>query len=275
MGKEEHVGQHAIAANSGTYVKGTIETELEESVHGVLRNFIEVVAIITDDLPKDLKGSGYVSSPDSSGHWIFPRNARTTNGELATSITTNIPSSFRDLPLHDSLGRRVKKFDFESKVYQVVHQSSADIILSDHFLARFEFLIDPNYYPMLGRVLNTHPGITRNGHPYTTRGQDTYSHMRNHARGLRQHPDGSFYEVTPHARAGASFHIVTSDIDQGPVLCDGELTSISPDDSDEMIAHKMYATSKYHVFIEGIRHYATNIHPLLAPQWRYQAESRI
>jgi folate-dependent phosphoribosylglycinamide formyltransferase PurN len=265
VGKEERVGTCASPRDGSSYIKGTIETALKESVGGRLADYIEVVAIITDDLPKDLRGSDYVASPDQQGTWIFPRDLRTSSGKLATSITKNIPSSFRALPLKDEVGRKAAKLEFEHRVYNTVRQSGADIILSDHFLARFDFLINPSFYPMLGRVLNTHPGITRHDHPYTTCGKETYSHMRNHARGWRLQDDGTFKRVPPHSLAGASFHLVTSGIDEGPVLCDAELTAISPNDTDEEIARKMYATSKYHVFIEGIRHYASHIHPLLEP----------
>jgi len=265
VGKEERVGKCASPGDSSSYVKGTIETALKESSVGRLAGYIEVVSIITDDLVKDLRGSDYVASPDQSGTWIFSRDLRTSSGALASSITTNIPSSFRTLPLNDTVGRKSAKLEFENRIYEAVTQSGADIILSDHFLARFDFLINPDFYPMLGRVLNTHPGITRHDHPYKTCGKETYSHMRNHARGLRLQDDGTFEQVKPHSTAGASFHLVTSGIDEGPVLCDAELTSILPTDTDEEIAQKMYSTSKYHVFIEGMRHYASNIHPLLEP----------
>ena len=87
--------------------------------------------------------------------------------------------------------------------------------------------------------------------------------MRLHAQGLKQLPDNTVVAVDPCNMAGASFHLVTAGIDRGPVLCDGELTQVSPDDSDIDVARKLYKTSKYHVFIDGLRHYASNIYPLI------------
>ena len=262
VGLEEHVGQVVEPGNPDSYVKGTVETALEAVQDHRLGDYAEIVAIITDDLKRDLKKGDYVADPSQPGAWIFPRDIRNKNGELATSLTVNIPSSFRSLPMKDIEGRQTRKVEFESKLFKILEETGADILLSDHFLARIEYLIDPNYFKMLGRVLNTHPGIIRPDHPYTCLGKATYDHMRLHAQGLRRISDKSIVRVPEHDLAGASFHFITAGIDRGPVLCDAELTRISPRDSDITVARKLYETSKYHAFIEGVRHYASNIFPL-------------
>lgn len=262
VGIEEHVGKRADAGNPKSYVKGTIETALDAVKDDRLGRFAEVVAIITDDLSSDLRKGDYVADPRRGGAWIFPRYLRNSKGELATSLTVNVPSTFRALPLKDVEGRKAQKIDFETKIFKILCETGADILLSDHFLARIEYLIRPDSFGMLGRVLNTHPGIIRPDHPYPCLGKATYDHMRLHAQGLRRLTDKSVVRVPVCDLAGASFHFITAGIDRGPVLCDAELTRISPTDSDATVARKLYETSKYHAFIEGVRHYASNIFPM-------------
>lgn len=262
VGLEEHVGTYSEHGNPDSYVKGTIETALEAVKDDRLGDFAEIVAIITDDVSADLKRCDYVADPRHNGEWIFPREMRNKNGELATSITVNVPSTFRSLPLKDVEGRKAQKFEFESKIFKILREAGADILLSDHFLARIDYLIRPDHFRMLGRVLNTHPGIIRPDHPYTCLGKLPYDQMRLHAQGLRLMGDKSLAHVPPCDIAGATFHLITAGIDRGPVLCDAELTRISPTDSDVTVARKLYQTSKYHAFIEGVRHYASNIFPM-------------
>lgn len=263
VGVGEAVGRVTYSGKSRSYIKGTIETALDAVKDDRLGQFAEVVAVITDDLEKDLQWSDYVADPKLSGRWITPRDARNQTGDRISSITVNIPSDFRALPLSEREARLERKLQFEAAVYRVLVESGADILLSDHFLARIDYLISSSHFGLLGKVLNTHPGITRADHPYATVGRYPYDLMRLHAQGLKQLPDNTVVAVDPCNMAGASFHLVTAGIDRGPVLCDGELTQVSPDDSDIDVARKLYKTSKYHVFIEGLRHYASNIYPLI------------
>ena len=263
VGADEGVGRYCSPGDSGSFLKGTIQAVVEESVSGSLRGVVEVVGIITDDLPKDLKGSGYVASPDQDGEWIFPRDLRGPDGELVASLTRNIPSAFRELPMKDTAGRRELKFQFEQRVYEVFQSTGADVLLSDHFLARLEYLIDSRRFGLSGRVLNTHPGITRSEHPYPTCGKNPYVQMKLNALGFVLKVPGEYRRVAPHPVAGASFHFITEGIDTGPVICDAELTPISFDDRESVIVHNLYHTSKNPVCINGLRHYANTMYPWL------------
>ena len=263
VGADEKVGRYSSPRDSGSFLKGTIQAVVEESVYGSLRGVVEVVGIVTDDGPKDLKGSGYVASPEQDGEWIFPRDLRGPDGELVGSLTRNIPSSFRELPMKDTAGRRELKLQFEERVYEVFQSTGADVLLSDHFLARLEYLIDRRSFGLSGRVLNTHPGITRFEHPYRTVGKNPYELMRHHALGLVLKAPGEYRRVAPHPVAGASFHFITEGIDTGPVICDAEQTPISFDDPESVIVHNLYRTSKNPVCINGLLHYANTMYPLL------------
>lgn len=257
------MGRLGSPGEPSSYVRGTIEAALEAVKDDRLGSFAEVVAIVTDDMQKDLAGTGYTADPSQPGAWIFPRHVRNGRGELAAACTINIPSTFRTMPKADVAGRREQKFEFETKVHEVFRQSGADILISDHYMARIDFLIQQEYQGLLGRVLNTHPGITRPGYQYRTLGGNPYDLMRLHSQGFSRLGDDSLLPVPPHDRGGASFHFITAGIDLGPVLCDGELTQISASDSDDVIAQKLYRSSKYHVFLDGLRHFASNFFPLV------------
>jgi folate-dependent phosphoribosylglycinamide formyltransferase PurN len=264
VGVQENVGQFERSGDPKTYTKGTLETALEACQDDRLGGFLEIVGIITDDREKDLAGTDFVAHPSTVGRWILPRDMRTSNGTLASDITFNIPSTFRSLPLSDVTGRSELKRAFEGAVFQLFEHTQADVIISDHFLARIDYLLRPDAFNLSGRVLNTHPGITRADHPYPCLGNRPYDLARLHAKGWHQSDDKKLTRVPVHTWAGATFHIVTHEIDRGPVLCDAELTPVSPNDSDISFARKMYQTSKYHAFIDGIRHYASSFYPLVA-----------
>ena len=262
VGKSEGVGK-TWPSKSGRshYLKGTIEAALEASRGGSLQDEIEIAGIITDDMERDLRGSDFVAHPSQPGLWIFPRSLRDTQDELATSLVMNIPSDFRALPLTAREERTEAKMRFEKSVYDTMQAVGADVIISDHFLAKIDYLIDDAHFGLFGRVLNTHPGITRKDHPYRCLGVDTDILAWHHARGERLLDGGKIVSVKPHSKTGASFHVVSEKIDDGPVLCDGELTPIFCSDTPEEIGRRLYSTSKNLIFIEGVKHFARNIFP--------------
>ena len=264
VGRDESVGREWVPGDPRTYLKGTIEYCLEAIKDERLGRIAEVVAIITDDMPKDLRGCDYAAHPDHPGRWIFPKHLRNQSGLLATELTFNVPSTFRSLPRNDIEGRKRLKFDFEDQVFDILTNTNADVLISDHFLARIENLISKDRFGLYGRVLNTHPGILHRDYPAQCPGEFSYHLAVQHARGFDNLPNQPAVPMAkPHFRAGATFHIVNEVIDAGPILCDGELTAVSPNDTPQQVGFNMYGTSKNPVFIEGIRHYAHSIYPLL------------
>jgi folate-dependent phosphoribosylglycinamide formyltransferase PurN len=63
--------------------------------------------------------------------------------------------------------------------------------------------------------------------------------------------------------AGASFHFISSELDAGPVICDGERTRVLPNDTPEMLRARNYESSKIPVMIEGLRYLRRNFDQLI------------
>ena len=264
---EEGVGKFANIHGKRRYIKGTIETALEAVADQRLEGFAEIVGIVFDDLEKDVRNTEYALDPLSSQEWIYPLDLLTQSGQSSLDITYHIPSEFRLLPLLDKEGRYYKKLEFESKLFNLMQTLEADVIISDHYLAKIEFLISPDHFGLFGRVLNTHPGITRQGYIYHCRGYHTDEEAINHVLGYATDPDtGEKFCVTPHDRTGACFHIVSESFDQGPILCDAELTPVFLSDKEERQAfvRRIYETSKNPVFLNGLKHYASNVYPAIS-----------
>jgi folate-dependent phosphoribosylglycinamide formyltransferase PurN len=252
VGKIERVGAQ-LKNEPGRRLIGTIEATLRALQETDLGNFIEVVGIITDDMPSDLKSSSFSPAPTGGSNWIFPRSLRNARGDLAVDLTRNIPSLFRALPQKSLSDRRLAKLEFEAKVFDFFDECRADVIVSDHFLCKVEYLIDPHHFGLYGRVLNTHPGITRPDSPYCCRGWLTYELAISNAKASAPHL----------GLTGASFHVISADIDGGPVLCDGALTQVYPSDTIRSLINRIYPTSKNPVFLSGIKHYSSNFWPLI------------
>lgn len=252
VGKIERVGAQ-LKNEPGRRLIGTIEATLRALQETDLGNFIEVVGIITDDMPSDLKNSSFSPAPTGGSNWIFPRSLRNAGGELAVDLTRNVPSLFRALPQESPADRRQAKLEFEGNVFNFFKECRADVIVSDHFLCKVEYLIHPHHFGLYGRVLNTHPGITRPDSPYCCRGRLTYELAISKAKASASH-----FWLT-----GASFHVLSADIDDGPVLCDGALTRVYSSDTTRSLINRIYPTSKNRVFLSGIKHYSSNFWPLI------------
>ena len=272
VGRDERVGKlRRVKGQTGgravTRTVGTIETVLRESLPGgELDGYVEVAGIVSDDMPRDFTFRGtshrsnYVADPGEKGHWIFDRELALPDGSRAVDVCKNIPSDFRACPVDDFKERAKRKFYFESSVHDFFKDTNADVILSDHYMAKIEYLFDKQYFNLGGRVLNTHPGITHRENPFRTLGNNPYVAMRDHARG-RAKVDGEYVEIEPHKIGGASFHFLTSSIDGGAVLCDAETTPVSPGEGDTSLAARLYKRSKRDVVLAGLKYYASSVFP--------------
>jgi folate-dependent phosphoribosylglycinamide formyltransferase PurN len=263
----ERVGQHVPSPDgAGLYVKGTLERAIDELRGGYLARYVQLVAIITDDLEKDLHPKGYPLMPTKGQPWIHPLSLRIDGRTLARDLYWHIPSRHRLLKLSDRERRAEQKYEFENKVRSILLSTDADVLLSDHFIGRIEYLIREDCHRLFGRVLNTHPGITHAAHPFKTRGLTPYQDAIAHARGYRVNPGTGACEplAAPHGRAGSSFHVIDRDFDTGPVLCDTEATPVHPDDEWLTLAARNYHRSKPLAFRHGLMHYTAHVWPHLS-----------
>jgi folate-dependent phosphoribosylglycinamide formyltransferase PurN len=238
------------------YVKGTLEYALEQCVRGKLAHFLELVLVITDDTERDMKklASPLPLRPTRELPWIHPLAMRTRHGELVSSITRNIQSSYRLLPLSDKGGRAAEKRRFEDRIRSAMALHGAQVLVSDHFLCRVEHLISPQFYDLQNKVLNIHPGISDRYHRFRTPGATPYADAIERAQGLRG---------PAHHRTGASFHIMEQEIDAGPVMVDVERTPVGAHDEWKDLCARNYPLSKNPAFSEGLIHYAQHIYPRL------------
>jgi folate-dependent phosphoribosylglycinamide formyltransferase PurN len=272
VGRDERVGKlRAVKSKHGgrevNRTVGTIETVLQQSLPGgELDGYVEVAGVVSDDMPRDFKFPGsrqrsnYVADPQEKGHWIFDRELTLPDGSRAVDACKNIPSDFRACSLRDFKERAKRKFYFESSVHDFFKDTNADVILSDHYMAKIEYLFDKEHFGLAGRVLNTHPGITHRENPFRTLGSNPYVAMRDHAQG-RAKVNGEYVEVEPHKIGGASFHFLTPSIDGGAVLCDAETTPVCPGESDTTLAARLYQRSKRDVVLAGLKYYASSVFP--------------
>ena len=238
-----------IATPSGPkYMEGAIERTIATTYPGnPLHGIIEVVGIVNDDLASDMRTSDYPAAPMAGNPWIFPSDLCLPTGESAVVITHHIPSDFRALPRHAHAARRERKYQFERRVYELFTTLRADLVISDHYMARIDYLI--NDFGLFGSVLNIHPAVTIEGHPFCFRGKtptaDAIARAQSGAPTL----------------TGATLHIVDAEIDHGPPIAYAAVTPVYPTDEPQLLRWRNYQTAKLPLLVAGLRHYALHIYP--------------
>ena len=200
--------------------------------------------------------------------WICPLELKLPHAQTAAAhavgarvaaadVTRNIPSNFRSLRLREHAGRRRAKRDFELAVLATFEQADGDVLLSDHHMARLEHVIGDESGIGAGRVLNIHPAITRKDDPdclcgpTPTREAIELAQARHGARG-------------PAARTGATLHLVTAAIDDGPATALTEGTPVCPGDTELELRHRDRRLAKLPTLVGGLAHCATRVWPHLS-----------
>lgn len=230
------------------YMEGGIERVVRESMPGGRQDgLVKVAAVITDDMPKDLRGSSYRAQPQRGAEWIFPYDLPADDGSLLIDRTFNIPSDFRSLPLGAKEERRERKLAFERAILEKTEEVGGDVILSDHLMMLTEHL----YRWRPGEVLNIHPAVTKEGHEFAFPGKTPTADAIKRAR------EG--HDV----RTGATLHFVGPEIDTGPIIAYIAETPVYADDEPQWLRHRNYKKGKLPVLVEGLAHYVQEIHPNL------------
>ncbi|OGG79914.1 hypothetical protein A3A39_03840 [Candidatus Kaiserbacteria bacterium RIFCSPLOWO2_01_FULL_54_13] len=249
VGGDDRVGQMVATKQGKRYMEGVVEHTLcETHPGGALHGLIKVIAIITDDRPKDLAACGYGVRPERGKHWIFPLDTPCDDlGMPAKWIVENIPSDFRSVSKSDPLRPEAKR-EFERKVLEFMRQNKIEILVSDHYMARIEFLINEEF-GFYGRVLNIHPAVTNPDCPFCFRGPTPTADALARARSGK---------VT---RTGATLHLVNENFDDGPIIELAAPTPVHMLDTPEELRYRNYQMAKLPVFIRGIRKYITETLP--------------
>jgi len=260
VGKEDMNGNHFRVGDDEFYMTGLLEGILRDSRYDISQVF-DVAGVITDDTERDeIKGNlgEYSRRPMNSARWIHPLDMRNYRGELLANFTENIPSNFRSLPIQMTDERIRGKEDFENQVLSFAQNNGADIIISDHLMMRAELLIRA----FRNRLLNIHPAITNRDNPLNLRGKSPTQDALDRSNGFRRnHVTGEISTIEPYRKTGATLHFMNEEIDDGPPICDAELTVVHPHDVPQMLRYRNYQNSKIPVFARGIEHYYSNIYP--------------
>lgn len=242
------------------YMEGAVERTVKETYPnlcgssgftyaGSLADCIRIVGVITDDTEQDMRDSSYSTLPCSGRDWIYPHDLSTPDGHLVRDMTYNIPSTFRLLPIRAVEERRQLKQEFEWSVYQKMLELGGDVIVSDHYMARLDFLIGE--FGLYGRVLNIHPAVTVEDSPYCFRGKTPTADAIERARsGIS-------------TKTGATLHIINEEIDDGPALAYVAGTPVFPTDEPQWLRYRNYTHAKLPLFTAGLAHYANLIYPYL------------
>ena len=228
------------------YMEGLIERAVSECKRGgQLVGLLEIAGVITDDFPANLEGSGYPIAPTPGMHWIHPLDLTDRCGERVCELAIHIPSSFRLVPAHDQACRREAKRHFEKLVLEHMREVGADIIISDHYMARIEYLIGE--FGLYGKVVNIHPAVTDQRHECCFRGKTPTMDAISRAR-------TGVPTVT-----GATLHLVNEEFDAGPIIESVWPTPVYADDSPEELRQRNYQMAKLPVFASGMRRYLTEV----------------
>lgn len=250
VGSCDRNGRMLETGNGLRYMEGIIERTIKETFPGgALADYVHVAGVITDDIERDMQDSSYSALPEPGRDWIYPFDLATPEGELVRNMTYNIPSSFRLLPVQAVEERRQLKHEFEWTVLQKMRELGGDVIISDHYMARIDYLIGE--FGLYGRVLNIHPAVTVEGHPFCFRGKTPTADAIERAR--RGVP----------IKTGATLHIIDEVIDHGPPIAYLAGTPVFPTDEAQWLRYRNYTLAKLPLFTAGLAHYASVIYPYL------------
>lgn len=232
------------------YMEGIIERTIKETrPNGMLANLVRVVGVIYDDTERDMRRIDSYPLLPNLEQWIYPYDLATPDGLLVRDMTYNISSSFRQCRLEAKGERRQAKFEFETEVLKKIKELEGDILVSDHYMARLDYLYrEPNLY---GCVLNIHPAVTVEKHPFCFRGKTPTADAIARAR-----------SGVP-TRTGATLHFINERIDEGPPIAYVAETQVFATDEPQWLRYRNYATCKLPLFVQGLAYYVRSIYPYL------------
>jgi len=247
VGKDDLNGRLVSTKDGPKYMKGVVEHAVHEcNPDGGLHGICEVAGVVTDDTEKGLAGSGYSLVPAEGEQWIHPLDLEDHRGVRIADVTFHRPSFFRMLPLEAVAARREAKKEYEAGIVALMRKLDADVLVSDHYMAKIEHLVNGTFH-LYGRVVNIHPAVTIHGNPYCFRGKTPTADAIARAKSGR---------VT---RTGATLHLVNEKIDDGPIVHWDAPTPVSADDTPEELRWRNYQMAKLPVFIDGMKRYVHDV----------------
>ena len=167
-------------------------------------------------------------------------------------LTHAVPSDYRALPQNSQEKIDAKK-RFEENLMQVFDELQADVVLVDGLLVILDTSVRPTsrYYR---KIINIHPGITREDSPYQRRGLYASSDALYAAQGKKiiDRQTMESMPITPIHTTGASLHYVNTEIDAGEVIHDVAKTHVEPNDTLIELRWKNFHQSLFPAVKEGL-----------------------
>ncbi|WGI26276.1 formyltransferase family protein [Halomonas alkaliantarctica] len=183
--------------------------------------------------------------------WILPQELF-VKGCHIDDLFCSIPSTYRRLPT-DSPDRLPAKSTFEKSLLEKLVAVGADVVVLDGLLVILDELIRPQS-PFYRKIVNIHPGLTRQDSPYQRRGASATFDALYAAQGKKviNWQTMETESVPAINKTGASLHYVDSGIDSGEVIYDLLETHIDPDDSIIELRWRNFNKSLFPALHEGL-----------------------
>ncbi|HEK0201964.1 TPA: pyoverdine biosynthesis hydroxyornithine transformylase PvdF [Pseudomonas aeruginosa] len=251
----DKAGQYVPYKGEERYMKSVLESLVEGLNQTSLGEAYELVGVIYDDdagLPRDqekIRDYGFAYRPGQQ--WFYPADLQ-VQGKTLNDLLLSVPSTYRRYP-RGTPEHVAGKSDFERRLHDTLVELGADVVVLDGLLVILDELVRPGA-PFARRIMNVHPGVTREDSPYERRGAYATLDALYGARGEKVVDWATMEKVAvePLYWTGASFHYVDNGIDSGEVFHDVLKTEISPDDTILELRWNNFNNSLFPALHEGL-----------------------
>lgn len=251
----DKAGQYVPYKGEQRYMKSVLESLVEALNQTALGDAYELVGVIYDDdaeLPRDqgkIKDYGFAYRPGQQ--WFYPADLQ-VQGKTLNDLLLSVPSTYRRYP-RGTPEHVAGKSDFERRLHDTLVELGADVVVLDGLLVILDELVRPGA-PFARRIMNIHPGVTREDSPCERRGAYATLDALYGARGEKVVDWATMEKVAvePLYWTGASFHYVDNGIDSGEVFHDVLKTEISPDDTILELRWNNFNNSLFPALHEGL-----------------------
>lgn len=167
----DKAGQYVPYKGEQRYMKSVLESLVEALNQTALGDAYELVGVIYDDdaeLPRDqgkIKDYGFAYRPGQQ--WFYPADLQ-VQGKTLNDLLLSVPSTYRRYP-RGTPEHVAGKSDFERRLHDTLVELGADVVVLDGLLVILDELVRPGA-PFARRIMNIHPGVTREDSPYERRG---------------------------------------------------------------------------------------------------------
>ncbi|MED5608740.1 MULTISPECIES: N(5)-hydroxyornithine transformylase PvdF [unclassified Pseudomonas] len=251
----DKAGQYVPYKGEERYMKSVLEFLVESLNQTSLGDHYELVGVIYDDDPQSprdqekIRDYGFAYQPGRQ--WFYPADLE-VQGKRLNDLLLSVPSTYRRHP-RGTPEHIAGKQDFERRLHDTLVELGTDVAVLDGLLVILDELVRPGA-PFARRIMNIHPGVTREDSPYERRGAYATLDALHGARGEKVVNWTTLEKVAvePLYWTGASFHYVDNGIDSGEVFHDVLKTQISPEDNILELRWNNFNNSLFPALHEGL-----------------------